>query len=273
MPKTMLDITKRNGSVPDLKSVRVAVVGGKDVSLHEALYTLKLKGQLGAVVSQTVTDRLIADAAARAGITVAADELQKAADAFRMGRGLNRADDTKRWLEHHQLSRADLEAGLRRAMLSEKMMHRIAPPERVQQYFTENRSRFDRARLSRIVVPNEGLARELLTQFHEDGKDFADAARQHGLDRHLREAGGHIGIVPRKSLPPAIEATVFNAKPGEVVGPFLIGQAYHLIKVEEVLRGEMPQHIGELLRRELFHRWLGEQAQANAVQINVHQCV
>jgi len=28
----------------DLKSVAVAVVGGKEVSLHEVLYTLKLKG-------------------------------------------------------------------------------------------------------------------------------------------------------------------------------------------------------------------------------------
>jgi len=190
-----------------------------------------------------------------------------------MGQGLNRAADTERWLEHNHLNREDLEAGLHRAMRFEKMMQTIAPPERVERYFTQHRARFDRARLSRIVVAKEGVARELLTQLQEDGKDFAEAARQNGVDRRSKEASGRIGIVSRKRLPPAVEQAVFTAKPGQVVGPFPVGQSYQLIKVEEILPGLLTAPVRELLRRELFRRWLREQAQATAVQIKLHECV
>lgn len=269
----MLDIGKRNGSMPDLKSVTVAVVGGREISLHDALYTLKLKGQLAAIVAQAVTDQLIADAADREGITVAAAEVQQAADRFRMSRGLNRVDATEGWLAHNRLSRNDLEAGLKRALFFEKMMAaKIAAPERLQQYFLQERRRFDRARLSRIMVATEDLARELLAQLVEDNKDFDEVARRYSTDLPSKLKGGSIGVVQRIELPPAIEMAVFNAKPNDVVGPIRVGNDFQLVKVEAILPGQLTPEVAALLRRELFRRWLRQEAEAS-VHIKLQELV
>lgn len=130
----MLDINKRNGSMPDLNSIAVAVVAGKEVSLQEALYTLKLKGQLAGIAAQAVTDRLIAAAAEREGITVSVEEVQQAADRFRMGRGLNRAGATERWLRGNQLSRQDLpphECGNVQSNATNRLSTVLARPSRI----------------------------------------------------------------------------------------------------------------------------------------------
>lgn len=259
--------------MPDLKSPPAALVGGKEISLHEVLYTLKLKGQLGAIVAQAVTDRLIADAAASEGVNVTEAELQKAADGFRLKSGLNRADATERWLQEHQLNREDMEAGLHRALLQQKMTEKIASPERVEQHFLQTRARFDQARLAQIVVPREGVARELLSQIQEENKDFGELARQHSSDPRSKAAGGKMGVLPRQRLTPAVASAVFAAKPGDVVGPFQLGKAWHLIKVEELLPGQLTSDLRPMLRREMFERWLSEQAQATGVQVKLHEFV
>src|SRR4029453_17845836 len=96
----------------NLQSVAAAVVDGKEISLQAVLYTLKLKGQLDAIVAQTITDQLIAAAADQEGMTVTAAGSQKAANAFRVQRGLHRADATQSWRRSNHLTREDLEAGL-----------------------------------------------------------------------------------------------------------------------------------------------------------------
>jgi len=256
----------------DLKSVPAATLNGGSISLHDFLYTLKLKGRLPGLMADALTDCLIAAAAKKQGISVAADELQKAADAFRARLGLNRADATQRWLKANRLAMADLEAGMERALLQRKVLAKEITKEKIDAFFAENRARFDRVRLARIVVPNDGLARELLTQIQEEGQDFAALARAHSTDAASKERGGQ-AVVARKRLLPAVELAVFDAKPGEIVGPFLIDGNYHLLKVLELLPGRLTPRIQQMLSQQLFRRWLREQAKANGVQVKLHELV
>src|SRR5689334_20877883 len=146
----------------DLKAIVVATVHGANLSLHDLLRALKLKGQLPELIAAAVVDKVIADTAKAKGITVSDAELQHAADAFRMRGGLNKAADTQRWLAQNRLAPADLEEGLERDLVRQKLVADIAR-DQVVKYFAENRARFDRARLRQIVVDKEGIAHELLS--------------------------------------------------------------------------------------------------------------
>jgi peptidyl-prolyl cis-trans isomerase D len=143
----------------------------------------------------------------------------------------------------------------------------------VDKYFADNKATFDRARLSRLTVASEGKAQELLSQARDDGKDFAELTRQHSLDPRAKETGGITGLIPRKRLPPMVEIAVFSAKPGEIVGPFRLRNNYHLFKVDALVSGELTPLVRAFIRRQLFRRWLADQAKLAGVEIKLFEHV
>src|SRR4051794_5462041 len=130
----------------ELKRIVVASVQGADLSLHELLRDLKVKGRLQPLLAEAVLDKIIAQAAQREGLGVSTEELQKAADAFRISRGLHKAAEMQRWLARHDLAPEDCESGLERALLAEKLAEKVVPAEAVERHFAQNRTHFDRAR-------------------------------------------------------------------------------------------------------------------------------
>src|SRR4051812_16253058 len=99
-----------------LKAVSVAAVQGDDVSLHELLSNLKIKGRLRPLIAEAVVDSVIAHAVKREGIQVGTEELQQAANAFRARRGLYKGADLQRWLARIGLTPEEFELGLERGL-------------------------------------------------------------------------------------------------------------------------------------------------------------
>jgi peptidylprolyl isomerase len=254
----------------DLRSISAAAVQDQDLSLHEVLYTLKLKGQLRPLVEEAIVQRLIAAEAQKQGLIVSDDEKQKAADLYRRGLGLEKAETTEQWLKLNHLSPEDMEIGLTRALLQQKLIDAI-PGQAVQEYFAANRAGFDRARLARIVVAKKDLAEELLTQIKEEVQDFAALAQKHSTDLETKEGGGRMGVLPRRRLPPAIAQAVFNARAGDLLGPFEVNGSYALVKVEGLLPARLTPRLAEFIRLRLFRDWLRRQVQAVNIQLKLHE--
>jgi parvulin-like peptidyl-prolyl isomerase len=253
----------------DLKAVVVASVQGTDLNLHELLNNLKVKGRLGPLLTEAIVDKIIAHAIQQERIEVDTQELQKAADAFRIRKGLHKSADLKRWLTHNHLAAEEFETELERPLLTEKLAHKVAPADAVAKHFAANRGHFDRARLAHLVVEKEGLAKELMSQLQDDGADFAALARQHSLDEQTKSSGGQLGIVPRNRLDPATAAAAFNAKKGAVVGPFKSERGYQVLKVEDLLLGQLDPETAAAIRRLLFRQWVGEKARAAQVEVKL----
>jgi putative peptide maturation system protein len=249
-----------------LASVESIRINGKPIQLDEVLHSLKVLGDLENLLDQLVEDRLIADAARAEGVVLDDDELQKAADTYRQSQGLQKAAETRAWLEKHYLAIEDLQARIERPLLRRKLAEHLAQGQ-TERYFVENRAQFDRARLAQIVVDRDGVAAELLSQLVDDGADFAALARKYSLDTQTRQAGGLLGVVARKSLSSAIEAAVFGARPGDVVGPFQTGKGYHLIKVEEILPAQLDARTTETIRDRIFADWLRQRKLQSQVEM------
>jgi parvulin-like peptidyl-prolyl isomerase len=254
----------------ELNSVVAATVDGRDLSLQDLMHGLKLQGRLRPLIAEAVVERLIAEAAEREGVTVSDAELQKAADAFPLRAGLNKAADTQRWLARHHLTQEELEEGLERALRRQKLAEKVAGPQ-VEKHFAENRRQFDRARLRQLVVGKEGVAQELLSRVQEEDADFAELARQHALDPTARESGGVVQVVPRSAVAADVEAAVFAAKSGDVVGPFSAPRGHVLIQVEELLPGQLDVPTRAAIQEVLFRKWLAEQVQKARVEIKLEQ--
>jgi parvulin-like peptidyl-prolyl isomerase len=133
----------------------------------------------------------------------------------------------------------------------------------VEKYFAEHSLSFDNATISRIVVKEENVAKELRAQIVEDDADFYSLARKHSIDLLTRPAGGYSGLVRRTEMEPRMEAAVFGARPGKTVGPIKTYAGWELVKLEAIHLATLDDSLRETIKSLLFEEWLaGERVKA-----------
>lgn len=239
-----------------LSSVAVALEH-LSLSLADWLDQLKRRGRLAPMLREAAIERLLLDRAAQAELTVSPKELQQAADAFRRRNGLNSAADTNAWLARNYLSATDFEDALERDLLIEKLQDHLAR-DRIAAHFEVNRAGYSRAQLRLIQVGREDLARELLAQICEEGRDFGELSREHSL-HPSRHGGGRLGSIWRRQMSPPLAEAIFAAREGTVVGPLPCPQGFQLFLVEKIFAPELDAALTASIRQEIFDAWLAEQ--------------
>jgi peptidylprolyl isomerase len=237
------------------------------IGTDDFIRVLKLTGQFEPLVEQQVRDRLTVVAAKKFGVQVAPEEIQARADQFRRVRGLHRAADMNRYLDAFGISLDEFEAFVTDTLYQEKMLAEVCRDEAVEHYFKLNSPKFDCVEVSHIVVETEGQAREVMSILADDPSSFAEMAREHSL-ADTRESGGVIGKVLRGSLKSEIEAKVFNAKPGDLLGPFAApdGSFYEIFSVTAKYPAVLDHDVASEVRRVLREEWLAARAQEHIIE-------
>lgn len=240
-------------------------VNGEKIDLSDILRLAKLTGQLQ-FIQDAIDDALIRQAAQQRNITVSDDELQQAADDFRITHDLHTAEATENWLAEKHLTFEAWEQLIERNLVRRKMREALTTGK-IEQHFAENRLSFDSAAISRLAVKDEDVARELRAQIVEDGADFHALARQYSIDAQTKPAGGYSGRVGRASMEAAIESAVFGAQAGKVVGPIKTDDGWQLIKVESLHPATLDDSLRETIESLIFDEWLSERRRKARVSI------
>jgi parvulin-like peptidyl-prolyl isomerase len=229
-------------------------VNGESVSLLQVLRFAKTDNE-SRFIRNAADAVLIRQAAVAAGIKATDQEIQQAADAFRTKRDLCDRKKTNRWLARHYLSQAEWEGLLEDEIIRLKLLD-VVTAGQVEKFFAERRLSFDAATISRIVVKEEDVARELRAQIVEDDADFYTVARKHSIDSSTRPAGGYAGLVRRSEMEPAMESAVFGAEPGRTVGPIKSYSGWQLLKIEAIHLATLDESLRETIKSLLFDEWL-----------------
>ncbi|MDR5739460.1 MULTISPECIES: peptidylprolyl isomerase [unclassified Caballeronia] len=237
------------------------------VDVGEFIRLLKLNGQFDGLIEQLVRDKLTVRAARKAGIELTADEIQTRADQFRRIRGLHRAADMNNYLDALSVSLDEFEVFITDTLYQEKMLDKVGTQPAIEEYFQLNSPKFDSIEVSHIVLDTEGSAKEMISYLSDDPDSFADMAREHSL-ADTRESGGVIGRVMRGQLKPEIEAKVFNAAPGDLLGPFVSadGSAYEIFAVTAKYPAALDEDVTAEIRRLLREEWLLARAQEHVIE-------
>ncbi|MGN6648953.1 peptidylprolyl isomerase [Trinickia sp.] len=236
------------------------------IGTDDFVRVLKLTGQFEGLVEQQVRDRLTVIAAKKLGMRISADEIQARADQFRRVRGLHRAADMNRYLDAFAISLDEFEAFVTDTLYQEKMLAQICSDEAIETYFKLNSPKFDCVEVSHIVLESEGQAREVMSIVADDPSCFAEMAREHSI-ADTREQGGVIGKVLRGSLKTEIEAKVFNAQAGDLIGPFASpdGSFYEIFSVTAKYPAALDPEVASEVRRLLCEQWLAARAQEHII--------
>lgn len=242
-------------------------IDGQTIDIEDFVKTLKLTGQFESLLEQLVRDRITVLAAKKRGIPLSPDEVQERADQFRRIQGLHRAADMNNYLDAIGVSLDEFEAFVTDSLYQEKMMDEVCSDAAVAEYFHLHSPKFDSMEVSHILVDSEGKAREIIAYLEDDPDGFADMAAEHSL-AETREHGGVIGKVLRGALRGDIEARVFNADDGEVLGPFATPDhsLFEIFRIDARRPAALDEDTAAEVRRLVREEWLLARAQEHLIE-------
>jgi parvulin-like peptidyl-prolyl isomerase len=245
----------------------VMKIDGRAIDLTEFVRVLKLTGQFETLLEQFVRDRLAVLGARKAGIQVTEEEIQERANQFRRVRGLHRASDTNKYLDALRVSVEEFESFISDGICQEKMMRKVCSDQAVQGFFKLNSPKFDSIEVSHIVLDSEPKAREMIAVLRDDPDTFEEMAREHSI-AETRDKGGLIGKVLRGSLRSDVEAKVFNAVAGDLLGPFASADktAFEIFRVNAKHPARLDEDTATEVRRLLREDWLRTRAQEHVIE-------
>lgn len=237
------------------------------VGIEEFVRILKLTGQFDSLLEQLVRDKLTVRAAKKQGLSVSPGEIQERADQFRRVQGLHRATDMNHYLDTLGVSLEEFESFITDSLYQEKMMEQVCSDKAVEQYFKLNSPKFDSIEVSHIVLDTEGKAKEMISVLRDDPDSFGEMAREHSI-ADTREQGGVIGKVLRGSLKTEVEAKVFNAAVGDLLGPFPSPDKsfYEIFAVDAKNPAVLDEDTAAEVRRLLRDDWLRARAQEHIIE-------
>ncbi len=192
--------------------------------------------------------------ASLAGVTLADEELQGAADRFRASRGLGRAADTFAWLEERALTAEDLEARLRDEVLEERLRARVTDEE-VRAWFERSRESLDEVDAWLVQHPDEGVMREIDLLLRE-GEPFEALARRYSHDHASAAAGGWLGRVLTRTLPPSLQEAARRATPGQLLPITEVEDGWAIYRIDASLPASLDPLTTARARTALFEAWL-----------------
>lgn len=180
--------------------------------------------------NQMVENLLVQEYCAKNGISNTDEELQVAADELRYDRGLESVDETKYWMKNNNLTLLGIQEGINYMLLRNKMRNSFSDDE-LQAFYNDNKTNYERVNLYSIRLESEEKAQELFAQINEDELCFFEAAIEHSEDILTNKAAGFVGEMGRNDVTGEIEAAVFNAEEGEVVGPMKTEKGFNIFRV------------------------------------------
>ncbi len=237
-------------------------------STEDFINLLKLDGRFENLMEDILRDKLAVHAAKRSGISLSDEEVQEKADQFRRVHGLHRARETSDYFDALGVSLDSFEAFLRDMLYHEKVMEQVVTEAAIQEFFQLNSPRFESVEISHIVMDSEGGAREMLSYLSDDPGSFDEMAAEHSVAETASQ-GGRIGKVLRGSLLGEIEAKVFNAEAGDLLGPFPAagGSHFEIFRVDDKSPATLDDESRAEITRLLRDNWLLARSKEHSVEM------
>lgn len=229
--------------------------GKQTISPDTLVKQLALDQQIESHLESTAFEQEIPDAADDEGISVSDREVQNVADSYRKSLGLHDASSTQDFLDRFSLTLDDFSDYCERRALESALKSELFDEDKVEQYFVNNRAEFEKAQLSIIDVDREPMANELKMQVEQEGANFHQLAEEYS-NHPNRFKGGSLGLIGRDGVDDSLEGKIFNAEPGEVVGPVEKADQYRLTLVENHLEPELNDDVRGVIRDKLYREYM-----------------
>jgi parvulin-like peptidyl-prolyl isomerase len=202
---------------------------------------------------QLIAQVLIGQAAAREGITVSDEQVQKAIQDIEEQAGGKDALDA--FLADQGMTRDDLVKQQRDRLVTEALQDRVIAPLG---------DSTDQVHARHLLVASKEEAEKALARI-KAGEDFTRVANEVSQDAATNTLGGDLGWFPRGIMLPEIDTIAFSLPPGGLSDVFQSSLGWHVLQVvEHNPQRPLTDEQKQALRQKAFEDWLNaERARAN----------
>lgn len=237
----------------------VTTVRGEKITVADVIVQLKLKGVFRSSIYELIEQRVIERAAEDFGVAPSAHVVDLLAQKRRHELGVADDDTFERYLKFHGVGKGAWLRSVRVDAQRDALKNYIATPRRLNEEFRRDSERFASASVARIVCRDRAEAEHVFSLGKSGGADFLLLARDYSTDENTRLAGGYIGAVNRGILPAEVEAAVFAAQAGAVLGPFREHGIWTVYKVHAINPPKLNDALKAVLAERIFAQWLRDQ--------------
>ena len=168
----------------------------------------------------------------------------------------------------------------------------VVGKRKIEKYYHDNQKKFwepgkVRARHILILFEKDGSEitrkeknkeiKRILAEL-EEGKDFAEAAKEYSEDVSA-SMGGDVGFVVKGQMVPEFEKAVFRLKEGEISNVVETEYGYHIIKAEKIQKGrtlpfkeveaEIKNTLVKRKQKSAYENWMRELREAAFIEISL----
>ncbi|NJL51302.1 MAG: hypothetical protein HC930_02130 [Hydrococcus sp. SU_1_0] len=224
--------TSLSSTIEKQETAPLMIINGHPYPVKEALRRSMYQSE-NKFTDDCIAEILVREYAVKNGIHNSPEELQVAMEEMRYKKGLESKEKFQHWMDSNGQNLLSIQNELDYQLLRNKVKDSI-PYDKLETYFAEFQLEYDRAELYSIRVETEAKAEELLARIEEEDENFHILAMEHSEDEESKLKAGYIGKVARSEVTAEIEAAVFVAKSGDVVGPVKTEKGFNLFKVAAI---------------------------------------
>lgn len=249
--------------------IKLAKIDDEIITSDDLIKILKLNDKFKTLLEEVVGNKLTVHAAKKQGISVTDEETQERVDQYRRIFGLHRAKDMVEHLEGMGISVEEFGNAMLESLYHEKMTAKVQSEQAVEDYFKLNSPKFESVELSHMLLNSENITQEIMAILEDDADSFPELAMEHSLSQDTASKGGSLGKVYRGTLAPELEAKIFNAAAGEIVGPFGDddGLMFEIFHVVSKYPAESNPSTNEQIKKQLNDNWLATCTNEHKVEI------
>lgn len=248
---------------------KLAQINDEVLTSDDFVKFLKFTESFEDQMEKLLKDRLTVHAARKQGLEVPDEKIQERVDQIRRVQGLHRAKDTMEYLDRMGVSVEEFGNRIRDDLLKEEMVTEICNEQAIEAYFKLNSPQFDAVELRHIMVDSANKAKELIALLEEEPEEFEDMAREHSLSADTAKSGGDLGRCIRGTLDDEIEAKVFNASEGDILGPFgnESGLLFEIFRIDARVPAQLNDTTTESIHNIIYTEWLKAQAVEHRIDL------
>jgi foldase protein PrsA len=214
------------------KTETAASVNGEKITKDEL--NTKLTEMYGAeILDSIITNKVIEMEASKEKVKVTGNEIDEELTKLQESYGGEEAFASA--LEQNQVSMDKIREDIEIYLLAEKMIGASidVTEEEIKSYFEENKDSYDQkeqVKASHILVEDEETAKKLKEEL-DNGKDFAELAKEHSTDSSNAANGGDLGYFGKGEMAEEFEKAAFGMEINAISEPVKTEFGYHIIKL------------------------------------------
>lgn len=237
----------------------LTTVRGQKILVSDVVTRLKANGVFRRTIYELIEQYVIDLACEGAGLTVEDEDFLRRRERKKMMMGLSDPLALNTYMKANGLTYDAMESYLHHAVMRDVLKESLVTEDLTVATFKRRERDFASVKLARIVVSSRKEADKLLRAARTSTCDFGELARDASAEGSTRFTNGYLGEVRRGMLPTEVDAAVFAAVPGDVVGPFQESGLWSLYKICDIHRPELTDSLRAYLHDQIFDEWLRHQ--------------